>query len=201
MKRLTIALSAGTVALTVLGTTSVGKAVGSAVSPFAKRASYAATAGSVNGVKASKSPRPGLLVPLGKDGRFPSSVVAGPPPGVPGPKGDKGEPGPAGPKGDAGPTGPSGPPGPAGPTGLPGTPGFRDWQLVSKTLVIKYPYGGLAVDCPTGKRAVGGGLTANGPVNIKQSAPSNGGTGWVASMFVHWGSVVAKVHAICVAAS
>ena len=40
-----------------------------------KRALYAQNAGSVNGIKASRSPKPRRLVPLGSDGRFPASVL------------------------------------------------------------------------------------------------------------------------------
>jgi hypothetical protein len=50
----------------------------------------------VDGVSASRRPRPGHLLPLGPDGRFPASVV---PPGARGPRGAQGPSGPTGPRG------------------------------------------------------------------------------------------------------
>jgi hypothetical protein len=102
-------------AVAVLGETPVGHAAGGAV----KLALFAKSAGSVNGIKASKTPKPGQLLALGKDGKFPTSivpVVQGPA----GPKGEKDEPGPQGPSGPKGAAGAQGPTGPAGPAGLSG---------------------------------------------------------------------------------
>jgi hypothetical protein len=82
-------------------------------------AAYARNAGAVNGIKASRTPRPGRLVPLGRNAKLPASVL-------PLQRGQRGAPGPAGPSGPAGPVGPagaagaagaSGPVGPAGPPG------------------------------------------------------------------------------------
>jgi len=64
-----------------LGSTSLGGAALNAIVPFAKQAGFAKNAGAVNGIKASKLPRPGSLVPLGKDGKFPQSVGQAGPPG------------------------------------------------------------------------------------------------------------------------
>lgn len=69
-----------------------------------KRAVFADNAGSVNGIKASRKPRAGRLVPLGADGRFSASVV---PSGGRGPRGTEGPRGPTGPQGAIGPRGPS----------------------------------------------------------------------------------------------
>ena len=71
-------------------------------------AAFAHNAGAVNGIKASRTPKPGRLVPLGKNAKLPSSVV-------PTARGARGLPGPRGQVGPAGPQGPQGATGPAGP--------------------------------------------------------------------------------------
>jgi hypothetical protein len=71
-------------------------------------AAFAHNAGAVNGIKASRTPKPGRLVPLGKNAKFPSSVV-------PTVRGARGLPGPQGQPGPAGAQGPRGATGPAGP--------------------------------------------------------------------------------------
>jgi collagen triple helix repeat protein len=87
-------------------------------------AAFAQNAGAVNGIKASRTPRPGRLVPLGRNAKLPASVLplrrgqrgapgAAGPPGASGPHGLAGPTGPAGPAGSAGPVGPAGPPGPS----------------------------------------------------------------------------------------
>ena len=84
----------------VLGATSLGAGAADAV----RVALFAKNAGKVNGIKASREPRPRRLVPLRADGRFPAAVI---------PRGAVGPRGPAGPRGERGPPGPEGPPGPA----------------------------------------------------------------------------------------
>ena len=151
------------------------------------------------------------------------------PQGAPGAKGDKGEPGapgPAGPKGEpgfngdigpkgatgpAGPTGPQGAPGPMGPQGPPGptlpgaisgysyhtaghTIGPNDWEI-------------WGVDCPPGKRALGGGVAASPQLvgnflhsAVISSAPSGAaGTGWSVTYSNDYdeGKVTAYVWVIC----
>jgi hypothetical protein len=71
-------------------------------------AAFAHNAGAVNGIKASRTPKPGRLVPLGKNAKLPSSVV-------PTVRGARGLPGPQGQPGPAGAQGPRGATGPAGP--------------------------------------------------------------------------------------
>ena len=71
-------------------------------------ASFAQNAGAVNGIKASRTPKPGKLVPLGKNAKLPRSVV-------PTIRGARGLQGPAGPPGPVGPQGLQGATGPAGP--------------------------------------------------------------------------------------
>jgi hypothetical protein len=72
---------------------------------------FAANAGAVNGIKASRAPKPGRLVPLGRNAKLPTSVV----PTVRGPRGATGAAGPVGPQGPVGAQGPPGATGPAGP--------------------------------------------------------------------------------------
>lgn len=74
--------------------------------PSARKADNATRVG---GLKASKTPKAGQLVPLGKDRRFPASVL---PPGLQGPTGTQG------------PTGATGPQGPRGETGTVDTSNF-----------------------------------------------------------------------------
>jgi hypothetical protein len=76
-------------------------------------AAFASNAGAVNGIKASRTPKPRRLVPLGRNAKLPPSVV----PTVRGPRGATGAPGPPGPQGPAGPQGPQGAQGATGPAG------------------------------------------------------------------------------------
>jgi hypothetical protein len=69
-----------------------------------KRALFADNAGSVNGIKASKTPRRGRLLALGSDGKFAASAL---PDGTRGPRGAQGPAGPVGTQGTTGPRGPS----------------------------------------------------------------------------------------------
>jgi hypothetical protein len=90
-------------------------------------AAYAHNSGAVNGIKASRTPRPGRLVPLGRNAKLPASVL----PlqrgqrGALGPAGPSGPSGPAGPAGPVGPVGAAGPSGPVGPAGPPGPSASR----------------------------------------------------------------------------
>jgi hypothetical protein len=192
-QRLSIVLSATALAVAVFGSTPIGHAVASAVPPFAKKAGYADRAGNaaaLNGIKASKLPRAGQLVALGKDGRFPASVGVGGQAGPQGPKGEKGEQGargPAGPKGDPGPNGPAGPAGPKGaqgPAGPPDPSGIRGWQYVTAGRDIAPDHWATwEVDCPSGKNALGGGVHSGNAApkvtHIFESAPAGAAaTGW-----------------------
>jgi hypothetical protein len=69
-----------------------------------RRALFASNAGAVNGIKASKTPKPGKLLALDRNGKFPASVVSS------GSRGEKGE---------------TGARGPQGLEGQPGTPGIQ----------------------------------------------------------------------------
>jgi hypothetical protein len=96
--------------LAVLSLSPAGQAARRVVTAFAQNA------GAVNGIKASRKPRPGRLVPLGRNAKLPVSVL-------PLRRGERGAPGRPGPAGTPGPAGPAGPPGPAGPQGPPGASG------------------------------------------------------------------------------
>lgn len=190
MHRLTIALSATALVVALFGSTPAGHAVASAVPLFAKKAGYADRAGNasaLSGVKVSRQPRPGMLVPLTADGKFPVSVGSiGPvgPKGDKGDRGDKGEPGPSGPKGA---TGTAGPAGPRGPEGARGSTGISGWQYLTAGKSIKGgEFDNLSIDCPKGKKALGGGVAVPYPhyvARVIQSAPGGAAaTGWLATV-------------------
>jgi hypothetical protein len=111
----TIPVLLAALGLLLLAWSPLGQAAGRTVASFAKNA------GAVNGIKASRKPVPGRLLPLGRNGKFPASVVpvqrgargTDGAPGQRGPDGARGSAGPAGPAGSAGSPGPAGPPGPA----------------------------------------------------------------------------------------
>jgi hypothetical protein len=106
-QRLPVVLSAAALVIAVLSATSPGTAArGAAV----RLALYAKNAAKVSGIAASKKPKKNKLLPLGKNGKFPASVIPG---GVRGPAGREG------------PQGPAGRPGPQGAQGLRGLVGFR----------------------------------------------------------------------------
>jgi hypothetical protein len=83
-------------------------------------ATRAANADKVDGLHATRTPKPRKLLALDRFGKFPASVF---PAALTGPKGDSGPAGPAGPKGDPGPQGPQGAAGPQGPQGVKGETG------------------------------------------------------------------------------
>ena len=97
--RFIAALGGTALLLLLLAASPAGGAAGRSIAAFARNA------GAVNGIKASRTPKPGRLVPLGRNAKLPSSVV----PTVRGARG---------PQGPIGPTGPRGAQGAAGPAGL-----------------------------------------------------------------------------------
>ena len=139
--RISLVLSATALVVALLGSTPLGEAARQAIPPLAKHAKtadYATNAGAVNGLKASRLPRAGRLVPLGADGKFPASI---------------------GQVGPAGAAGPAGPQGPKGDTGAQGVPGLSAVQIVIANSVNNNT-GGLKetqATCPSGKKVVGGG--------------------------------------------
>jgi len=110
--------------------------------------------------------------------------------GPAGPQGPKGDTGPAGPQGEnggqghigpAGPKGEAGPTGPAGPQGLSGISGL-EYVINGKDLKPKV-IGIVSADCPVGKKVLGGGVSVNNNnAHVVNSAPADGGTGWVTQL-------------------
>jgi hypothetical protein len=78
--RLPIVLSVIALVIAAAGYTSLGEAAREAL----PRASYALNADKVDGIHASKRRRAGRLYPLGRNGKFPASVIGVGPPGVSG---------------------------------------------------------------------------------------------------------------------
>lgn len=189
--RMPAALGVAALIVASLGFASAGHA--SKLASRVTRVVFANNAGAVNGIKASRKPKPGKLVPLKKDGKFPDSVIpiqieTEGPQGPAGPPGAKGDTGPAGPPGPIGPSGssglpgsqgPQGPQGPAGPAG----PGISGFHIVSdQTDTNADSPKNLPVFCPTGERVISGGarVTGSGRVALTSSVPflSTGSSGW-----------------------
>jgi len=122
-QRLPVVLAAAALLVAVLSATPNGIA-GSAV----RVALFAKNAAKVGGIAASKKPKAGKLLPLGKNGKFPASVlpfaVRGPA-GPAGPEGARGPAGSAGPQGSQGIQGLRGFKGATGPAGPQGTTGLQ----------------------------------------------------------------------------
>jgi Collagen triple helix repeat (20 copies) len=185
-KHLPLSIALAALVVGVLGWTGLGSAAVGAV-----RVAFAQNAGAVDGISASRTPKPGKLLALRKNGKFPLSaipvgtqIVLEGPRGEKGPKGDPGPRGPQGPAGQTGPQGPQGPqgsggvPGPAGPTGERGPQGIQGIQGLKgdkgatgppgvSGYVVPDPGSGnfgtdQSPDCPNGKVPIGGGGTISG---------------------------------------
>jgi hypothetical protein len=89
-----IGLALAALAVAVLGLTPAGQAASSLIA----QVSVAQDTSAVNGIRASRTPRPNRLLPLGADARFPEAVV----PRLSGARGPQGGAGEAGPAGAAG---------------------------------------------------------------------------------------------------
>jgi hypothetical protein len=187
-RHLPVALAAAALVVAVLGWTSLGEAAETAV----RTALFARNADKVDGISASRTRKPGQLVALNRQGKFPASVL---PRGreviVEGPRGQPGDRGPAGPEGPAGATGPAGPPGPTGqrgeqgPQGPPGPAGISNLErLSSESSAGSADTRSVSVSCSEGRKVVGGGAEASGapvPIAIQASKPNADGTGWEAT--------------------
>lgn len=126
--------------------------------------------------------------------------------GIQGPKGDKGDTGDTGlqgipgPKGEQGIQGIAGPKGDKGDTGNTGPSGLSGYEIVSEDVDVG-GFGSATRDafCPTGKKALGGGVWTNHSL-VSRSAPfSNGWTGVVRNPFVDGETIT--VYAICASVS
>ncbi|MEK6276370.1 MAG: hypothetical protein AABM30_13720 [Actinomycetota bacterium] len=133
--RTIVALAGAALALTALAAGPAGGAARRSI------ATFAANAGAVNGIKASRTPKPGRLVPLGRNAKLPASVV----PSQRGARGLRGPQGVAGLQGPAGPSGPTGPSGPAGVTGPagPGAARVNNDVPANTPVATVLTYGGL----------------------------------------------------------
>ena len=111
-----------------------------------------------------------------------ATQVTGPtgPEGPEGPVGPSGGPvGPVGPAGEQGPVGPAGEQGAVGPAGEQGPAGVSGWQLVTEQSTVSgNGTHTLAVSCPTGTKALGGGHESSVPVHVSGSLPSADGSTW-----------------------
>jgi hypothetical protein len=108
----------------------------------------------------------------------------------------QGVPGPQGPQGAQGPQGPQGIQGPQGASGVSG------YEIVSHDQNIPDGTGQYdVVNCPTGKKAVGGGFVADDfrDLTIQMSGPTADGSGWIVNVISHGpGNVQGHLRAVCV---
>ena len=148
---MTLSIAASSVAVGAV--TAFGQDAISSIVPRAKNADM------VDGLHASKKPRAGALLALGKDRTFPRSVVPVGPRGRRGAKGDTGPMGPQGPKGETGGQGVQGPEGARGPAGPPGPSNQVPYTAAysSHTQVAPGAWGFATAVCPEGTTVFGGG--------------------------------------------
>lgn len=78
-----------------------------------------------------------------------------------------------------GPVGPQGTPGPQGPAGLPGpagSSGISGYQIVSNQSFLSPGVANVHVECPSGKKVLGGGFSVETPTDVRlySSEPSDG---------------------------
>ena len=141
---------------------------------FAKKAGNATRVG---GIKASRTPKPGRLLPLGRDGRFPASVL----PALGSVSSSaRGADGPAGPPGPQGPAGKDGAPGQDGAPGKDGKDAFT--KIVQRTggkMVAANGGGYLYAYCLPGEHVISGGFSyKDGPVTDSRPYVSANLDGW-----------------------
>ena len=120
-RHLPVVLSAAALVV-ALSATSPGLA---ALQGSVRVALFAKNAAKVGGIGSSKKPKAGKLLPLGKNGKFPASVLPGTVKGPPGAEGARGPAGPVGPQGAPGSIGPRGLKGATGPAGPKGATGIQ----------------------------------------------------------------------------
>jgi hypothetical protein len=123
----------------------------------AKRADLALNAAAVNGIHASRTRTPNMLLPLDANGKLPSSVGA---------------------VGPVGPVGPAGRTGPTGPVGV-----SAEVLVTADSSTNSNTVKSRNVSCPSGKKVLGGGAAVNVTSNslaITRSSPSTDLTTWTA---------------------
>ena len=144
------------------------------VAKRAGRAKTANNAAAVNGIHASRTPTPNMLLPLDANGKLPASIGA------------------------VGPPGPVGPKGPTGPVGVSGE------QLVTAdSSTNSNTVKSQSVSCPSGKKVLGGGAAVNTTSNslaITRTSPASDLKSWTADAqetAVFAGSWRVTVYALC----
>ncbi|MFN0153724.1 MAG: hypothetical protein ACKVUT_05045 [Gaiella sp.] len=172
--KLPLVVSATALAVALFGSTPIGEAAKRLVLPRDSVGTAQLRPNAVTGLKV-------------KDGSLTAADFATGqlPAGPQGPKGEKGEQGsrgPGGPQGEPGPRGAAGPTGLQGPTGPTGISG---WRIVtsSTTDVPGESTRGATAKCPSGTKVLGGGVSKTKGGFIGESAPINGGAGWVALLY------------------
>jgi Collagen triple helix repeat (20 copies) len=181
-QRIPIVVSVTALVVAILGSTSLGEAASNAV-----RATFANNADKVDGIHASRKPTAGRLLPLGKNKKFPASVLPltrGPR----GPAGPAGATGPAGPAGATGPAGAQGAKGDKGDKGDPGAPGAAGVIGTVKVRFAEVPLPDSAnasaeVSCQADEKMLGGGASLGvfaDDLSLLASRPTTGGGGFPA---------------------
>jgi hypothetical protein len=184
VRRLPTVLAVAAVVVTLTGHTAFGRGAMEAVVPLAR---FAQSADKVDGLRASRVPKAGQLIALGRDGQLAASLRAT---GTPGTPGDRGPAGPKGPKGDAGAKGASGDVGPKGPKGAAGAKGATGPHgsvgiaiVTNSTTMNTNSDKSVAVSCPSGKKALSADIefSSVAPLQMQvwDSEPYSNGGGWV----------------------
>ena len=180
MNRLPLVLSVAALAVAVLGSTPAGEAAREAVFPRNSVGTAQLKAAAVTSAKV----RNGTIARVDLAS---SALVSGPQ----GPKGDKGDKGEKGEKGDR------------GDKGTKGDPGLSAYELVDGPLV-SVPANGQTdanVNCPAGKKPIGGGGWWPGGYLWRSHAhPVGNPTGWIAGFTnVKPTAGLARVYVVCAA--
>ena len=204
MRRLPLVLSATALVVAVFGSTPVGHAVGSAIPAFAKSAGYAKQAGNasaLNGIKASKQPRAGMLRAPRSRRTVPCDRRHGRPRRPEGRQRRQGSHRPGRACRCEGRHRTGGPIGEAGPRGSSGLSGWEFATGADSTVAPKKVAGHIAL-CSGQKKPLGGGVASTVPnlitTRILESAPDVDRRGWWAYVY-NEGSVTRSYYtwAIC----
>ena len=156
--KLTTIAAVTALVVAVLGTTPLGHAAGRLILPKNSVGATQLKSSAVTGLKVKDGT---LMAADFKAGQLRA-----------GPQGPKGDPGAQGPKGDAGAKGDAGQ---AGAQGLPGPAGISGWQKVNAApvTVVAGQTNGSTVNCPTGKKVLGGGYSIDAAaMDVTYSTPS-----------------------------